>query len=127
MSLEFRIRILHQIYDEVGDLVEEGALESERVMSLINPTSHNLSEDVVSPLIARKNPISDCERSGTRVIRNDAHREAFLSLGLVVSIGESSGEIDYGSNQISVVVGLDVLQNNRETLQTSTCIDRWFR
>jgi hypothetical protein len=96
-------------------------------MALINRTPHDFSENVVSPFIARKNSISDCERRGTRMVRNDAHRETLLSLRFVVSISELGSEIDYGSNQVSVVVRLDVLQNYSETLKSGASINGWLR
>jgi hypothetical protein len=68
--------------------------EAERVMTLIDRASHDLSQDVIATLVTGQNSVGNRKRGGARVVRNHAHRESFLRFRFVISIGELCGEVD---------------------------------
>ena len=59
MLLQLRVRVAHHLNDEVSNLVEKWTFEAERVMSLVDRTSHDFSQNVVTPFVAGQNSISN--------------------------------------------------------------------
>src|SRR5262245_29744986 len=104
MAFKLRVSLLHMVNNEIGNLIEERALKAKCVVPLINRTPHNLTKHVIAAFVSRQNSVSNRKGCRTRVICNHAHGEALLCFGFVVSICETSGEIDYWPNEIRIVV-----------------------
>ena len=67
MLLQFGINVVHQPDDKLTNLIEEWTFEAERVMSLIDRASHDLSQDVVAAFVAGQNSIRNRKgRGGSR-------------------------------------------------------------
>src|SRR6185369_12284610 len=104
MRLELRIRVLHEVDNEVSNLIEKRSFESQRVMALVDRSSHDLAQHVIATFVAGQNSISNREGSRACVISYHTHRKPFLRFWFVVAIGEFSGEFDDRTNQVRIVV-----------------------
>src|SRR5215212_8496587 len=107
--------------------MKELTLESKRVMTLIDRPPHDFSQDVVAPVVARKDAVGNRERGRPRVISNHAHRKPLLGLRLVMAIGEFGTELNDRTYQIRVVAGLNALQHGGDTLESSARVNRRSR
>jgi hypothetical protein len=69
-------------------------IQPQRLASLIDCTTHNLAQHVVSAFVAGQNAVSNGKRRSACVIGDHAHGEAFLSFRFVMSVGEGGGVFD---------------------------------
>src|SRR6185369_5001115 len=104
MLLQLRIRILHEIDDEISDLIKERTFESQRVVPLVDRASHDLAQHVIPAFVTRQYSVSNREGGRACMVRNDAYRKTFLCFRFVMPVGELRGEVDDRANQIRVVV-----------------------
>src|SRR5436309_14834990 len=85
MAFEFRVRCAHLIDDKIRNFVEEEALltdssKVQNVVSLVDRSPHDLSQNVTTSFIAWQNSIGNRKCGRTRVISNNAHRKAVLAV-----------------------------------------------
>src|SRR5439155_877815 len=88
---------------------------------------HDLAKDVVSAFVTWENAIGNRESCRARMVCNDADGKTFRRFRFITSLREFCGELDYGSNQIRVVIRCKALLDGGNALQSGARINRRLR
>ena len=106
----------HYFDDHLGNFGQEGLLEADLPPEASSPAQDH-TQHVVTPIVARQDPVADQESHRPAVISDDAVAH---NVGLAFVIGVPQhvlNSVHDGSEQVGVVVGENSLQHRRNSLQ----------
>ncbi len=116
------IRIAHGIDDHRRGLDQERLPPAEQ-SAVTHRTAHDAPEHVAPPLVRRQHAIGDQERDRPRVVGDDLVAEA-LRLERVRVVSQQLAQPGQdGREQVRVVVGVDALDDRRQSLQAHAGVD----
>ena len=116
----------HQFGREAGELIQVRILLTDEA-GISNSAAHDLPENIAAAFVRWQHPVVYQECRSPRVIRVDAERYVGFR---VVSIGDAEQfgrAVDYGPDQICVVVRKLALHHRGDALQTHSRVDRRAR
>ena len=119
---QVRIGLGHGV-DHDGRRLGHERLAPSQQPAVANGSTQDAAQDVAPPLIARKDVISDEERDGAGVVRDDLVAEALLLEGIRVVPEQLLHPGVDRREQVGVVVGRDLLEDAREALETHPGVD----
>ncbi|MND20558.1 hypothetical protein D3C80_108910 [compost metagenome] len=117
LAFQFIARCTHDANQWPHQLIEEGIFRAQHV-AVTDSTTNDTAQHVATVFIRRGHAVSNQERTRANMVRDNAQR----FVAQIGCTGHFSHGFNQGAEQIDVVVGVDVLQNSRDTLQTHTGI-----
>src|SRR5690606_37508749 len=103
--------------------VSNQAVEKNAGLAQLMPVSqcpaYNPPQHVAAPFVAGYDPVDNQETASTNMVCDDFER----IVAQVADTGFACRGLDQRLEQVDVIVGMDVLQNRRNPLQTHACVD----
>ena len=113
--LQLRIGRLHFRNDNIGELVEEGTLETEQP-PVASSAAQDTPQHVAPALIRRQDPVRDHKRDSAKMIGNDAHRPILIFGSPIRPMGELLNRPNDRAKEIRIIVCGFLLHDRRQPL-----------